>query len=58
VLKDGRRVDGSAETLVSYDVPIYGRMWNGRVVRAQMAGETMVGMINDWKPKEQPYGLA
>jgi hypothetical protein len=58
VLKDDRRVEGSAETLVSYDVPIYGRLWNGRVVRAQMAGETMVGMINDWKPKEQPYGLA
>ncbi|MBS0361256.1 MAG: hypothetical protein JSR98_07740 [Proteobacteria bacterium] len=58
VLKDGRRVEGSAETVVSYQVPIFGKLWNGNVVRAQMAGETMVGMINDWKPKEQPYGLA
>ncbi|HLZ73777.1 hypothetical protein [Phenylobacterium sp.] len=58
LLKDGRSVEGSAETVVSYQVPIFGRQWSGNVVRAQVAGHPMVGMINDWKPKEQPYGLS
>ena len=58
VLKDGRRVEGSAETLQRYSVPIYGRQWYGRVVRADVGGHAMVGMINDWKPEQQPYGLA
>lgn len=57
VTPGGQRVEGAAETVVSYDVPIFGRPWKGRVVRARLAGETMVGMINDWKPGEQPYGL-
>ena len=57
-LKDGRRVEGSAETVVSYQVPIFGRPWSGNVVRAEVAGHPMIGMINDWKPKEQPYGLS
>ena len=54
---DGRRLEGSAETVVSYQVPIFGRMWGGNVVRAEVAGHPMIGMINDWKSKEQPYGL-
>jgi hypothetical protein len=58
VLKDGRRVEGSAETVQRYEVPIFGRRWYGRVVRADVGGRPMVGMINDWKPDEQPYGLA
>jgi hypothetical protein len=57
VLKDGRRVEGVAETVQRYQVPIFGRQWQGRVVRAEIAGHPMVGMINDWKPDEQPYGL-
>lgn len=56
-LADGRRVEGSAVTVVSYKVPIFGRMWGGNVVRAEVAGHPMIGMINDWKPEEQPYGL-
>jgi hypothetical protein len=57
VLKDGTRVEGSAETVQHYDVPIFGRRWQGRIVRAEAGGHRMVGMINDWKPEEQPYGL-
>ena len=57
VLKDGRRVEGSAETVQSYEVPIFGKRWQGRVVRAEVAGRAMVGMINDWKPRDLPYGL-
>ena len=58
LLKDGRTVEGSAETVVSYQVPIFGRQWSGNVVRAEVTGHAMIGMINDWKPKEQPYGLS
>jgi hypothetical protein len=56
-LKNGRRIAGEAETLYRYEVPIFGKRWYGRIVRATAEGETMVGMINDWKPDQQPYGL-
>lgn len=58
ILKDGSQVAGSAETVHRYEVPIYGRRWFGRIVRAEVAGHRMVGMINDWKPEDQTYGLA
>jgi hypothetical protein len=57
-LKDGSQVVGSAETVQHYEVPIYGRRWYGRIVRAEVGSHRMVGMINDWKPDEQPYGLS
>jgi hypothetical protein len=57
ILKDGTRVEGSAQTVQRYEVPIFGRHWYGRIVRAEAGGHQMVGMINDWKPGEQPYGL-
>ena len=51
LMKDGRRVEGFSETVQRYEVPIFGRPWHGQVVRAQVAGHRMVGMINDWKPE-------
>jgi hypothetical protein len=56
-LKGGRGIAGEAETLYRYEVPIFGKRWYGRIVRASAEGQPMVGMINDWKPDEQPYGL-
>lgn len=56
-LRDGSQVQGSAETVQRYEAPIFGRRWYGRIVRAEAGGHRMVGMINDWKPDEQPYGL-
>lgn len=58
VLEGGARVAGSADTVYSYNVPIFGQMWRGRIVRAQAEGKAMVGMINDWRPEGQPYGLS
>lgn len=58
LLKDGTRVEGAAQTVQRYEVPIFGRRWFGRIVRADVGGHPMVGMINDWKPDQQPYGLA
>jgi hypothetical protein len=57
-LKDGDRVTGQAETLYRYSVPIFGAQWFGRIVRAEAEGRQMVGMINDWRPEAQPYGLS
>jgi hypothetical protein len=57
-LKDGSRVEGKAETLHRFEVPIWGdEQWHGRIVRAEAGGQPMVGMINDWRPEKQPYGL-
>lgn len=56
-LEDGGMASGQAETVQSYRVPVLGRLWHGRIVRAQVEGRRMVGMINDWRPEEQTYGL-
>ena len=56
-LKDGDRIEGEAETIYRYQVPIFGKAWQGRFVRAKIEGHPMVGMINGWRPEAQPYGL-
>ena len=55
-LEDGRRIGGTAETVYSYQVPIFGQMWQGRIVRAVVEGHMLVGMINDWRGDEQDFG--
>jgi hypothetical protein len=59
LMKDGSRVEGKAETLQRYEVPIWGQeQWHGRIVRAEVAGKSVVGMINDWRPEKlMSYGL-
>jgi hypothetical protein len=57
VLDDGRRIAGTAETVYNYRVPIFGQMWQGRIVRAVVEGHRLVGMINDWRGDEQEFGL-
>ncbi len=57
VLDNGRRIAGTAETVYSYQVPIFGQMWQGRIVRAIVEGHSLVGMINDWRGDEQDFGL-
>jgi hypothetical protein len=56
-LDDNRTVTGTAETVYSYQVPIFGQMWQGRIVRATVERHTLVGMINDWRGDEQQFGL-
>lgn len=57
LLADGETIDGVAETKFAYRVPIFDKLWNGAIVRAKIGAHDTVGMINDWKPAEQPYGL-
>jgi len=56
-LDDGTQIDGIAHAVADIDVPVFDRVWNGHIVRAEAAGHRMVGMINDWKPEDQHYNL-
>jgi hypothetical protein len=56
-LDDNRTVAGTAETVYNYQVPIFGQMWQGRIVRASVEGHALVGMVNDWRGDEQDFGL-
>ena len=55
--KDGTVLQGEAKTRVRFEVPVFNRVWHGQMVQASIGGERMVGMVNDWKPEDQPYGL-
>jgi hypothetical protein len=56
-LADGRKLDGVARTVHHYRVPVFGQQWQGHVVAAEIGGERLVGMINDWRPEKQIYRL-
>ncbi len=36
------------ETRFAYQIPIYGALWQGRFVKGDMFGKTVVGMVNSW----------
>jgi hypothetical protein len=36
------------ETRLAYQIPIYGALWQGRFVKGDMFGKTVVGMVNSW----------
>jgi hypothetical protein len=48
---------GMAKRAFAFEVPIFGRRWQGSIVRAALGPHTLVGMINDWRPEDQVYGL-
>jgi hypothetical protein len=55
ILDDGRRVTGLATRVARYDVPVYDRVWNGNIVRVELDGRPLVGMLNDWRPDAQAF---
>ncbi|MEY3259339.1 MAG: hypothetical protein RIT46_168 [Pseudomonadota bacterium] len=55
LLDDGKWVQGVASRVAAYDVPVFGRVWNGNIVRANVGGRPMVGMLNDWRPQDQVF---
>lgn len=57
-LDNGEVVRGLATRIAAYDVPVYDRMWNGNVVRVELQGRTLVGMLNDWRPEAQVFAAA
>lgn len=36
------------ETRFAYQIPIYGALWQGRFVKGDVFGKTVVGMVNSW----------
>ena len=46
---------GRVARVASYDVPIFGRMWNGAIVRAEVDGRSLIGMFNDWRPEDSTF---
>lgn len=57
-LDNGEVVRGLATRIAAYDVPVYDRMWNGNIVRVELQGRTLVGMLNDWRPEAQVFAAA
>ncbi len=56
-LAGGTRIETVAHAVASYRTPVFDRLWSGNIVRAELAGVAMVGMINDWRPAEQRFCL-
>lgn len=55
LLDDGKWVQGVASRVAAYDVPVFGRVWNGNIVTANVEGRPMVSMLNDWRPQDQVF---
>jgi hypothetical protein len=41
--------------MAAYLVPVFDRYWRGSIVKANIEGIELVGMINDWRPEDQVY---
>ncbi len=57
-LKSGRVLPGRLEALVRYEIPIFGRRWQGSFVRGEAAGRPIVGVSNDWLAEPDIYAAA
>ncbi|MGZ5956637.1 MAG: hypothetical protein ACXWKT_20430 [Caulobacteraceae bacterium] len=57
-LKSGRRLAGRLVALVRYQIPIYGRPWQGSFVRGTVDGDPVVGVMNDWTTPPDIYAAA
>jgi hypothetical protein len=49
---------GRLSAIVRYEVPIYGRRWQGSFVRGIVDGRPVVGVMNDWPGPPDIYALA
>lgn len=47
-LAGGGEVSGVAHSAQAFRVPVFGRQWHGSMVSAEIGGQKLVGMINDW----------
>jgi hypothetical protein len=55
-LKDGRTLEGEAEVVQAYSIPIVGQSWKGHMVRAELGGQQLMGHMNDFLSDQVPYG--
>jgi hypothetical protein len=47
-LADGRELQGEAQVMQPYTLPIYGNTWRGHMIRIELGGRTYFGNINDY----------
>ena len=52
LLDDGRLLKGVASRVAAYEVPVFGRVWRGNIVRVDLDGRRLVGMLNDWRTED------
>lgn len=52
LLDDGRLLNGVASRVAAYEVPVFDRVWRGNIVRVDLDGRRLVGMLNDWRPED------
>lgn len=52
LLDDGRLLKGVASRVAAYEVPVFNRVWRGNIVRVDLDGRRLVGMLNDWRPED------
>lgn len=57
VFEDGASLMGTAQAVANFDVPVFNELWRGHIVRAELDGHRMVGMINDWRPDARAYNM-
>ena len=57
-LKDDRVLPGRLQALVRYEIPIFGRPWNGSFVKGECDGRPVVGAMNDWIMQPDIYAAA
>ncbi|ODT88806.1 hypothetical protein [Phenylobacterium sp. SCN 70-31] len=56
--RDAKATSGRLEALTRYEIPIYGRAWQGSFVRGDFGGRPIVGAVNDWLTPTDIYALA
>jgi len=57
-LKDKPALPGRLKALVRYEIPIFGRPWNGSFVQGVCDGRPIVGAMNDWITETDIYAAA
>lgn len=57
-LNDGRTLEGEASVVQAYTIPVYGRVWRGHMVRAELGGRRYVGHVNDFLGEDLTYPAA
>ena len=54
-LDDGRTLEGETDLIQAYTLPIYGEIWRGHMLRAELGGKRFHGHVNDYLTDQLTY---
>lgn len=54
-LDDGRTLEGETELIQAYTLPIFGNVWRGHMLRAELGGKRFHGHTNDYLTADLTY---